>query len=63
MRQVIRETVGFAPYERRLMEIIKAGAGPKKAYKYAKARLGAHRRAKRKVAEMEQALTKVAKRK
>ena len=60
VRAVIRETVGFAPYERRVMEILKGGGNnpQKRAYKYSKMKLGAHVRAKRKVKEMEDALAK-----
>lgn len=55
IRAVIRDTVGFAPYERRIVEVLKGGVSnpQKRAYKYAKARLGTHLRAKRKVREME----------
>ncbi len=60
VRSVIRDTVGFAPYERRIMEIIKGGGNnpQKRAYKFAKNRLGAHLRAKRKVKEMEDAIAR-----
>mmetsp|Transcript_3087 Transcript_3087/g.7284 ORF Transcript_3087/g.7284 Transcript_3087/m.7284 type:complete len:121 (-) Transcript_3087:40-402(-) len=55
IREVVRETVGFAPYERRMMEILKGGgANPqKRAWRYAKTRLGTHTRAKKKVLEIE----------
>mmetsp|Transcript_44390 Transcript_44390/g.71107 ORF Transcript_44390/g.71107 Transcript_44390/m.71107 type:complete len:188 (+) Transcript_44390:123-686(+) len=49
---VIRETVGWAPYERRIMELLRSG-NPKKALKFAKKRLGSHARAKSKRAKME----------
>eukprot|EP00483_Globobulimina_turgida_P012607 UN12630 len=49
---VIRETVGWAPYEKRIMELLRSG-NPKKALKFAKKRLGSHARAKRKRAYLE----------
>jgi len=46
VRSVIREVVGFAPYERKLIELLQAGGAKedKKALKIAKKRLGTHRR-------------------
>merc|ERR1719325_428277 len=58
VREVVRETAGFAPYERRVMELIKMGtaASTKRALKYAKKRLGTHKRGKNKRMEMEAAI-------
>merc|ERR1719449_239611 len=55
VRSVIRDTVGFAPYERRIQELIKLG-NQKRALKFSKKRLGTHKRAKNKRAAMEKAL-------
>jgi len=60
VRDVVRETVGWAPYEKRIMELLRAG-NPKKALKFARKRLGSHKRGKRKVATLEQYQLKEAK--
>lgn len=62
VRSVVRETVGFSNYERRIMEVLKGGGNnpQKRAYKFAKNRLGAHTRAKKKVKELEDAIAKIA---
>ena len=54
IREVIREVVGYAPYEKKMLELIKAGTAPKekKALKLARRRLGTHRRATRKREEI-----------
>merc|ERR1711887_259044 len=51
-RSVIRDVVGFAPYERRTMELLSQGFD-KRALKYCKKRLGTHRRGKKKRSELE----------
>ncbi|KAL7005543.1 ribosomal protein L36 [Cystobasidiomycetes sp. EMM_F5] len=51
VKSLVREVVGFAPYERRLMELLRNGQD-KKARRTAKARLGTLRRAKRKIDEV-----------
>ena len=55
IKDIIREVAGVAPYERKMMELIKTGEGAKekKAVKVARARLGTHRRALLKRAEIE----------
>ena len=47
IREVIREVCGFAPYERKMMEMIRTGVASKekKAVKMARRRLGTHKRA------------------
>jgi len=51
VKNIIREVAGQAPYERRLMELLRNGQD-KKARRTAKQRLGTLRRAKRKVDEL-----------
>ena len=47
IRAVVREVCGLSPYEKRILDTLKLGAGTveKKMYKMAKQRLGTHRRA------------------
>jgi len=58
IRQIVREATGFAPYEKRILELLKTGLSKdsKKALKVCKQRLGTHLRAKRKRDEIEEVL-------
>ncbi|CAG8463937.1 25105_t:CDS:2 [Cetraspora pellucida] len=51
IRDVIREVAGYAPYEKRVMELLK-NSKDKRARKLAKKRLGTFVRAKKKVEEL-----------
>lgn len=53
VHEVIREVAGFAPYERRLIDLCRNNLD-KRALRLAKKKLGAHGRAKRKREEMSQ---------
>ena len=57
-RSLIREVAGFAPYEKRITELLKVGKD-KRALKVAKRKLGTHKRAKKKREEMSGALRKM----
>uniref|UniRef100_A0A5S6QGU8 60S ribosomal protein L36 n=1 Tax=Trichuris muris TaxID=70415 RepID=A0A5S6QGU8_TRIMR len=52
VRDVVREVCGFAPYEKRAMELLRISRD-KKALRYLKRRIGGHRRSKRKRDEMQ----------
>lgn len=58
IRQIVREATGFAPYEKRIIELMKTGTSKdnKKALKLCKKRLGTHLRGKRKRDELEEVL-------
>merc|ERR1719329_1740535 len=55
--KIIRDTVGFSPYEKRIMDLLKFGQS-KRALKFAKKRLGTLKRAKVKRNELETILMK-----
>ena len=59
IREVIREVMGFSPYERRMIELLKIGPAStfKRALKLAKRRLGTHKRGKKKRDEMSEAVS------
>lgn len=54
IREVVREIVGLSPYEKKMIELIRSGnsAKEKKATKMARQRLGTHRRALQKKADL-----------
>ncbi|KAJ8642882.1 hypothetical protein MRB53_004630 [Persea americana] len=58
VKTIIREVAGFAPYERRITELLKVGKD-KRALKLAKRKLGTHKRAKKKREEMSNVLRKM----
>lgn len=51
VRDLIREVAGLAPYERRVIELLR-NSKDKRARKLAKKRLGTHMRSQRKIEEM-----------
>ncbi|CAF4956183.1 60S ribosomal protein L36 [Pieris napi] len=60
VRDLVREVVGHAPYEKRVMELLKVSKD-KRALKFLKRRLGTHIRAKRKREEMSNVLVQMRK--
>ena len=52
VRDLVREVVGFAPYERRAQELLRIGK-EKRCLKFLKKRIGSHDLAKRKREEMQ----------
>ncbi|KAM0725296.1 Large ribosomal subunit protein eL36 [Formica fusca] len=60
VRDLIREVTGYAPYEKRAMELLKVSKD-KRALKFLERRLGTHIRAKRKQEELENILVQMRK--
>ncbi len=60
IRDLVRDITGFAPYERRIQELLRISKD-KRALKFSKKRLGTHVRAKRKREEMQNMLQKMRK--
>ena len=50
VRELVGEVVGLSPYEKRLLDMLKTGgtSAEKRMYKFAKRRLGGHKRAVKK---------------
>uniref|UniRef100_A0A069DVL3 60S ribosomal protein L36 n=1 Tax=Panstrongylus megistus TaxID=65343 RepID=A0A069DVL3_9HEMI len=60
VRDLVREVCGYAPYEKRGMELLKVSKD-KRALKFLKRRLGTHIRAKRKREELSNILAQMRK--
>mmetsp|Transcript_2232 Transcript_2232/g.7977 ORF Transcript_2232/g.7977 Transcript_2232/m.7977 type:complete len:93 (-) Transcript_2232:402-680(-) len=60
VKSLVKEVVGLAPYEKRIVELLKIGR-EKRALKYAKKKLGSHTRGKKKREEMQGVLRKAKK--
>ena len=60
IRKVVKEITGKAPYERKIMELLKQkkANSAKKAYKLAKKSLGTHKRATKKRSELNEYLAR-----
>ncbi|XP_074651177.1 large ribosomal subunit protein eL36-like [Tubulanus polymorphus] len=60
IRDLVREIVGFAPYERRCIELLRVSRD-KRALKFVKKRLGTHLRGKKKREEMQSVIQQMRK--
>ncbi|KAL2154862.1 hypothetical protein VTH82DRAFT_3538 [Thermothelomyces myriococcoides] len=56
VRSLVKEVVGLAPYERRVIELLRNGKD-KRARKFAKKKLGTFNRAKVKIEELQRVIT------
>eukprot|EP01039_Chlorochromonas_danica_P008924 gene8924-9844_t len=61
IRDLITEVVGLSPYEKRLLDMLKTGgaSSEKRMYKFAKRRLGTHRRALKKRDQVKELYAKI----
>jgi len=61
VRDLISEVVGLSPYEKRLLDMLKTGgaSSEKRMYKYAKRRLGTHKRALKKRDQVKEVYGKI----
>ena len=57
VREIVKEVVGLAPYEKRVVELLKVGK-EKRALKLLKAKLGTHKRGKAKREKLQEELRK-----
>ena len=50
VRELVGEVVGMSPYERKMLDMLKTGgaSAEKRMYKFAKRKLGTHKRAQKK---------------
>mmetsp|Transcript_37234 Transcript_37234/g.37919 ORF Transcript_37234/g.37919 Transcript_37234/m.37919 type:complete len:107 (-) Transcript_37234:76-396(-) len=61
VRDLISEVVGLSPYEKRLLDMLKTGglSSEKRMYKFAKRRLGTHKRAMKKRDQVKDIYSKI----
>ncbi len=61
VRSLVGEVVGMSPYERRMLDMLKTGgaSADKRMYKFAKRRLGSHKRALKKREQVKDAYSAI----